>query len=304
MLNIKDDSFFCTHDVHSFLAYFLLLYQTNERNTITNETIFYFIYSLNSVKIKNEVNKMERLDEIVKLVSEFEKIDVNTLSDKLKVSKVTIRKDLDKLEMKGLLHREHGYAVLNSGDDLNVRLSFHYDTKRKIAQEAAKIVADNETIIIESGSTCALLAEEICRTKKNVKIITNSYFIADYVRKVDSCKIILLGGEFQNDSQVTVGPLLKEMIQFFHVEHAFVGTDGYDEELGFTGKDLMRSEVVQYMSEASDKMIVLTDSSKFDKRGTVKRFGLKQVSQVVTDQAIPTAAVQRLKAANIKLTLV
>ena len=304
MLNIKDDSFFCTHDVHSFLAYFLLLYQTNERKTITNETNFYFIYSLNSVKIKNEVNKMERLDEIVKLVSEFEKIDVNTLSDKLKVSKVTIRKDLDKLEMKGLLHREHGYAVLNSGDDLNVRLSFHYDTKRKIAQEAAKIVADNETIIIESGSTCALLAEEICRTKKNVKIITNSYFIADYVRKVDSCKIILLGGEFQNDSQVTVGPLLKEMIQFFHVEHAFVGTDGYDEELGFTGKDLMRSEVVQYMSEASDKMIVLTDSSKFDKRGTVKRFGLKQVSQVVTDQAIPTAAVQRLKAANIKLTLV
>ena len=304
MLNIKDDSFFCTHDVHSFLAYFLLLYQTNERKTITNETIFYFIYSLNSVKIKNEVNKMERLDEIVKLVSEFEKIDVNTLSDKLKVSKVTIRKDLDKLEMKGLLHREHGYAVLNSGDDLNVRLSFHYDTKRKIAQEAAKIVADNETIIIESGSTCALLAEEICRTKKNVKIITNSYFIADYVRKVDSCKIILLGGEFQNDSQVTVGPLLKEMIQFFHVEHAFVGTDGYDEELGFTGKDLMRSEVVQYMSEASDKMIVLTDSSKFDKRGTVKRFGLKQVSQVVTDRAIPTAAVQRLKAANIKLTLV
>ena len=287
-----------------FLLIFFLLYQTNERKTITNETIFYFIYSLNSVKIKNEVNKMERLDEIVKLVSEFEKIDVNTLSDKLKVSKVTIRKDLDKLEMKGLLHREHGYAVLNSGDDLNVRLSFHYDTKRKIAQEAAKIVADNETIIIESGSTCALLAEEICRTKKNVKIITNSYFIADYVRKVDSCKIILLCGEFQNDSQVTVGPLLKEMIQFFHVEHAFVGTDGYDEELGFTGKDLMRSEVVQYMSEASDKMIVLTDSSKFDKRGTVKRFGLKQVSQVVTDQAIPTAAVQRLKAANIKLTLV
>lgn len=285
------------------LIFFYYIKQTKEKQ-LRMKLFFCFIYSLNSVKIKNEVNKMERLDEIVKLVSEFEKIDVNTLSDKLKVSKVTIRKDLDKLEMKGLLHREHGYAVLNSGDDLNVRLSFHYDTKRKIAQEAAKIVADNETIIIESGSTCALLAEEICRTKKNVKIITNSYFIADYVRKVDSCKIILLGGEFQNDSQVTVGPLLKEMIQFFHVEHAFVGTDGYDEELGFTGKDLMRSEVVQYMSEASDKMIVLTDSSKFDKRGTVKRFGLKQVSQVVTDQAIPTAAVQRLKAANIKLTLV
>ncbi|CIW27424.1 DeoR family transcriptional regulator [Streptococcus pneumoniae] len=58
--------------------------------------------------------KMKRLEQIIKLVSEYEKIDVNTLSEKLNVSKVTIRKDLDKLESKGLLHREHGYAVLNN----------------------------------------------------------------------------------------------------------------------------------------------------------------------------------------------
>lgn len=244
---------------------------------------------------------MERLDEIVKLVSEFEKIDVNTLSERLQVSKVTIRKDLDKLELKGLLRREHGYAVLNSGDDLNVRLSFHYDTKRRIAQKAAELVEDNETVLIESGSTCALLAEEICRSKRNVTIVTNSYFIASYVRNYDSCKIILLGGEFQKDSQVTVGPLLKEMIRFFHVKSAFVGTDGYDEELGFSGKDLMRSEVVQYMSESADQVIILTDSSKFSKKGTVKRFGLRQVSQVVTDAGISDEAVQQLEAAQIKV---
>ena len=104
---------------------------------------------------------MKRLEQIIKLVSEYEKIDVNTLSEKLNVSKVTIRKDLDKLESKGLLHREHGYAVLNSGDDLNVRLSINYEIKRKIVQEAVKLVSDNETIMIESGSTCALIAEQI-----------------------------------------------------------------------------------------------------------------------------------------------
>ncbi|HGJ0818840.1 TPA: DeoR family transcriptional regulator, partial [Streptococcus pneumoniae] len=87
---------------------------------------------------------MKRLEQIIKLVSEYEKIDVNTLSEKLNVSKVTIRKDLDKLESKGLLHREHGYAVLNSGDDLNVRLSINYEIKRKIVQEAVKLVSDNE----------------------------------------------------------------------------------------------------------------------------------------------------------------
>lgn len=109
---------------------------------------------------------MKRLEQIIKLVSEYEKIDVNTLSEKLNVSKVTIRKDLDKLESKGLLHREHGYAVLNSGDDLNVRLSINYEIKRKIVQEAVKLVSDNETIMIESGSTCALLAEKFASKKK------------------------------------------------------------------------------------------------------------------------------------------
>ncbi len=139
---------------------------------------------------------MERLDKIIQLVSQHEKIDVNSLAEQLDVSKVTIRKDLDKLESKGLLRREHGYAVLNSGDDLNIRMSFRYDVKTN-CKEATNLIADNETIMIESGSTCALLAEEICKTKRNVTIITNSYFIANYVRQYDSCQIILLGGEFQ-----------------------------------------------------------------------------------------------------------
>ena len=100
---------------------------------------------------------MKRLEQIIKLVSEYEKIDVNTLSEKLNVSKVTIRKDLDKLESKGLLHREHGYAVLNSGDDLNVRLSINYEIKRKIVQEAVKLISDNETIMIFYSKFCKRL---------------------------------------------------------------------------------------------------------------------------------------------------
>ena len=233
---------------------------------------------------------MQRLDEILKLVSEFEKIDVNSLSEKLQVSKVTIRKDLDKLESKGLLHREHGYAVLNSGDDINVRLSFQYDTKKRIAREAAKLIKDNDTVLIESGSTCALLAEEICQTKKNVKIVTNSYFIADYIQEYDSCKIILLGGEFQKESRVTVGPLLKELIRSFRVP--------------FTGKDMMRSEVVQAMSDVSKEVVVLTDSSKFGKCGTVRRFALSQVSRVITDKNISQEAKEKLEDSQTILTLV
>lgn len=244
---------------------------------------------------------MERLDYIIKLVSRYQKIDVNTLSEKLQVSKVTIRKDLDKLESRGLLHREHGYAVLNSGDDLNVRLSFHHDKKRKIAQKAVELIHDNETIIIESGSTCALLAEQICQQKRNVTIITNSYFIADYIRSYDSCKVMLLGGEYQKNSQVTVGPLLKEMISFFHVKKAFIGTDGFADEEGFTGKDLMRTEVVKEMARVAEEVVILTDSSKFSKRGTVGQFSMAEVSLVITDNEIPIEKEELLQGQGVRV---
>ena len=126
---------------------------------------------------------MTREEEIITIVSEKKKIEVNELADLLKVSRVTIRKDLDKLESRGILHRQHGFAVLNNQDDINYRLAINYDLKRKIAKKAAELVKDGEMVMIESGSTCALLAEELAYNKNDVTIITNSCFIASYVRK-------------------------------------------------------------------------------------------------------------------------
>ncbi|MFI3593924.1 DeoR/GlpR family DNA-binding transcription regulator [Streptococcus uberis] len=229
---------------------------------------------------------MNRLEKIIQLVSDHKRIDVNSLSELLGVSKVTVRKDLDKLESKGLLRREHGYAVLNSGDDLNVRLSYNYNVKRKIAEKAAELVQDNDTIMIESGSTCALLAEVLCQTKRNIKIITNSCFIANFLRQYDSCQIILLGGNYQPNSEVTVGPLLKQMVDLFHVDRVFAGTDGFSPEVGFMCKDMMRCEGVQYMADAAEETIILTDSSKFSKPSLVHQLSLDRVSRVITDKEL------------------
>ncbi|MCK1169568.1 DeoR/GlpR family DNA-binding transcription regulator [Streptococcus uberis] len=229
---------------------------------------------------------MNRLEKIIQLVSDHKRIDVNSLSELLSVSKVTVRKDLDKLESKGLLRREHGYAVLNSGDDLNVRLSYNYNVKRKIAEKAAELVQDNDTIMIESGSTCALLAEVLCQTKRNIKIITNSCFIANFLRQYDSCQIILLGGNYQPNSEVTVGPLLKQMVDLFHVDRVFAGTDGFSPEVGFMCKDMMRCEGVQYMADAAEETIILTDSSKFSKPSLVHQLSLDRVSRVITDKEL------------------
>ena len=84
------------------------------------------------------------------------------------LSKVTISKYLDDLAANGLITIEYGYALTLSNDDISNRLIHNYSTKLKIAKLAAQAVSDGEIIMIESGSTCALLAEELCKTKKNL----------------------------------------------------------------------------------------------------------------------------------------
>ncbi|MFC0276931.1 DeoR/GlpR family DNA-binding transcription regulator [Enterococcus devriesei] len=242
---------------------------------------------------------MSREEEILAIVSQKKKIEVNELSELLNVSKVTIRKDLDKLEARGLLHRQHGYALLNNMDDINYRLAQNYDLKHKIALEASKIVNDGEVIMIESGSTCALLAEELAFNRNDITIITNSCFIASYIRKAESVKVILIGGEYQKESQVNVGPLVKQVISEFYVDKLFVGIDGFDRRRGFTGSDITRCDTTRTLATAANQTIVLTDSSKFSQNGVVSEFAFSEISKVFTDQRIDQAALEFLKQQGI-----
>ncbi|WP_251866866.1 DeoR/GlpR family DNA-binding transcription regulator [Enterococcus malodoratus] len=244
---------------------------------------------------------MSREEEILAIVSEKKKIEVNELSALLNVSKVTIRKDLDKLEARGLLHRQHGYALLNNLDDINYRLAQNYDQKRKIALDASKIVNDGEVIMIESGSTCALLAEELAFNRNDITIITNSCFIASYVRKAETVKVILLGGEYQKESQVNVGPLVKQVINEFYVDKLFVGIDGFDARRGFTGSDITRCDTTRTLATAANQTIVLTDSSKFSQNGLVSEFGFSEISKVFTDKHINREALAFLEKEKISV---
>lgn len=224
---------------------------------------------------------------ILELLSEHGRMEVAALADALGVSQVTVRKDLDAMESKGILRREHGYAVFGGHDDINNRLAIHYDEKRKIAQRAAALVSPGETVMIESGSCCALLAEELVRTKPGVTIVTNSAFIASYVRKMESAKVVLLGGDFQNDAQVMVGPILRTCAAQFYVDQLFVGTDGFSAQLGFTGNDHLRVQAVRDMAEHAGRVVVVTESSKFMRHGVVPLNLPNGVAAVVTDASLP-----------------
>jgi DeoR/GlpR family transcriptional regulator of sugar metabolism len=189
----------------------------------------------------------------------------------------------------GVLRREHGFALMGSMDDAGRRMAYHYEVKKRIAQAAAESVVDGETVIIESGSCCALLAEELANTKRDITIITKSVFIANHIRHAAHTKIILLGGDDQSESQVLVGPITIKCVEDFFTDKLFIGTDGFTEKYGFTGRDHLRAETVQEIAKQARHIMVLTDSEKFTRQGVVGLMRTRDVSAVYTDDRLPPA---------------
>jgi DeoR/GlpR family transcriptional regulator of sugar metabolism len=268
-------SFFSLKKEQKTLAFFLILWYNGSRMT---------------------KKQSQRQQEILNIVVKDGNVEVSDLSTRLGVSQVTIRKDIDALVQNGVLERDRGKVRVASSDDIGNRLAYHYETKRKIACAAAKLINDGEVVMIESGSCCALLAEELALTRRGVTIITNSAFIAAYIRrkgeKGPGCKVILLGGDYQNESQVMTGPLVRECVQRFSPGKFFIGADGWTETTGFTGSDYLRVESVRDMAARTARVIVLTESEKFGRQGVVALFPQPHtyIKTVITDAKIPETA--------------
>lgn len=246
----------------------------------------------------------KRDSKILEIITAEHKVEVAVLSDVLGVSEVTVRKDLDALQAKGLVVREHGFATLANPNDVGGRLAYHYEEKLRIARAAASLVADGSTVMVENGSCCALLARELADTKSGVTIVTNSAFIAAYVRDSARVAVTLLGGVYQHDSQVMVGPLVRTCAQEFYVDRLFVGTDGWIRGVGFTNADQMRADAVRAMAESAAEVVVLTESEKFGQRGAVPmRLAGKKVS-VITDGNVSDDTRLSLDGDGVELSIV
>lgn len=243
---------------------------------------------------------IERQAKILEAIVNHARMEVSELAEALGVSQVTIRKDLGDLQDQGLVTRERGAVILASADDPASRIAYHYSDKLRIARAAASSVHYGETVMIEAGSCCALLAEEVVRSTSGVTIITNSAFIAHRIRK-NNAHTVLLGGTYQNDAHVMVGPLTELCVQQFMVKQLFIGTDGYTPQLGFTGRDAMRAAAVKAMARRAENVAVITESEKFGSYGPVPLLGDDDVTAVWTDAALDEEYRESLQQAGITL---
>ncbi len=244
----------------------------------------------------------QRQQSILQLVAEKKKISVNELADITGVSVVTVRHDLNFLEQGKFLKRVHGFAVAINSEDTETRLMTNYSQKQALAEYAASLVHDGETVFIESGSTNALLARLLGK-KRNITLITVSNYIAHLLRDSE-CEVILLGGIYQKRSESMVGPLTRQNLQQVHFSKLFIGVDGYHPETGFTGRDMMRTDIVNAALQKCSENIVLTDSTKF---GVIHPHPIgpaHYIHRVITDQQLGPDYQASLSEHQINIALV
>lgn len=243
----------------------------------------------------------ERQSKILNLLSRDDLTSVNDLSSQLNVSSVTIRQDLNFMEGEGLLRRIHGGAVLKDADDLSIRLGVNYDKKLRIAKKVAGMVKEGETVLIESGSTNALLARELI--KKKVTIITTNVYIARQFRTNEQASIILLGGIYQQKSESLVGKITKVCLDHINFDKAFIGIDGYTSKAGFTLRDLFRAEISSYIIKKSCEVFIVSDSTKFGKTELTNICYPAEIRHVATDEDLSLEFRDEFRTAGVNLIL-
>ncbi|HEY6906481.1 MAG TPA: transcriptional repressor AgaR [Ignavibacteriaceae bacterium] len=254
----------------------------------------------------NQMSTIDRRVRILDIINSEGQVAVGELSQKFNVSEVTIRNDLSHLEKKGLLikTRGGGLKVQRVGIDqqLNEKARINYKEKVAIGKKAAELIRDNDTIIIDSGTTTVEITKNL-NGINNLTVITNALNIASQLIR-DEIKVILLGGVLRTSSLSLIGPIGENNIKNFYCDKCFLGVDGIDSQSGIFTPNLEEANLNRLMIEGSKEVIVVTDSSKFKRKSFAHIAPISRVNIIITDSKIPDDEFRNLQNKGIKVILV
>lgn len=248
----------------------------------------------------------ERRLRIVEILRERESgiVSVVELSELLRVSSMTIRRDLEWLEGMALLRRVHGGAVAYQGvADEKPFVQRHTEFSREkqiVGWAAAELVQDGESIILDAGTTTQQVAKNLAG-KKNLTAVTNALPVAEELSKCPQVSTIVLGGMLKQEELCTVGPTVTQELARLSVDKVFLSAAGFTVEKGATDPDLHETEVKQAMIRAAREVILVADSSKWNVTTLAQIAPLKAIHRIVTDSGIPTEAIAAIEAEGVEV---
>lgn len=249
----------------------------------------------------------ERHRRICELVRAEGRVTVEQLAARFGTSQVTIRADLSTLETAGALTRTHGGALSIPDDDqpLDVKQLQHRTEKLRIAEAAAALIRDGETIILDSGSTTAEVARRIRALElKSINVITNGLNIAAILSDVPAVRLIIPGGILRRESNSLTGPMAEAALDALQADRLYLGADGIDPRIGVMTPHLAEAELNGKMIKMSRQVVVVADSSKFGRRNISLIARTEQLHVLITDRAAPVEAIAQLRARGVEVRLV
>lgn len=246
-----------------------------------------------------------RRDKIVALVNEQGTVSFAQIKAALpNVSEMTLRTDLKALDQERRIVRIHGGArsvsfVVGTDDRLDLRAVRNVSEKKTVAAKAAALVQPNTTVFIDSGSTTALLAQEL--PDEHFIAFTNSLTVAGELAHRQHTEVYLLGGRVNRYSLCTDGARTQQHLESLSFDQFFMGVTSYSPECGFAcGSDdeaLLKRACIQ----RAERTVALMDSSKVDVRNTFGICDLDQVDVVVSDGELPADFVAACHDADVEV---
>jgi DeoR family fructose operon transcriptional repressor len=247
----------------------------------------------------------ERRNRILEILRTQGSVRVSALGELLGVTEVTIRRDLERLEHKGLLERTHGGATYGH----RMRLEPHYtekyllhqEEKRAIGAAAATLVEDGDTLLINSGSTTLPIFRHLAG--KDIRIITSNMGGGLEAAGL-GLDIILTGGTYREQSNSLVGPMAILVLQQVYGSKCFIGVDGISHKYGLTTPILEEAEVARAMIERTrGEVIVVADHTKFGIVSNYLTAPLDKVDRIITDAGFNEDYRSELEILGIEITV-
>jgi DeoR family fructose operon transcriptional repressor len=266
---------------------------------------------LKAGRFMQKIHGFERKSEIIGLLEENGKVEIGQLMELFSASRETIRRDLLELETEGIVKRTHGGALLNH-QHANVSIEYpivireirHYREKMAICREAASFIRDGDIIFVDNSSTCIFLAAAIPADMR-VTIVTNSVKLLLEESRVLSPNhvYICLGGMFHGSNLSLYGNIaLKNAVEFYP-NKAFISCTGIPMQGHIADASILEVDIKRQMIERSQEVILLADSSKFNKSGSIVLCELSAIDRIITDRNIDSDYKTYLESKNISLQI-
>jgi DeoR family transcriptional regulator of aga operon len=249
----------------------------------------------------------ERRQHVLSLIQRDGRVLVSELSESLGISSLTVRKDLDYLDSRGLAQRTHGGALAPQSTtmldpSLKEKEQHQVKEKQRIAAAATKLIKEGQCVLLDSGTTTTAIARAI-RKFSHLTVVTNALNIAAELSDTDF-DIILIGGTLRKNSFSLVGPLAEDVLREIHADILFLGVDGFNTQVGVTTPNVLEARANRAMVKASKKVVAACDSTKFSRQSLALIVPPNAIHTVITDTQISDSDTEVLRNIGIELILV